>query len=199
MHIRNVLVITLALLVAFATGATTTSATNGEDIHLMADLTGEAEVPDEGDPDGTGEAEITIRSDWSELCWRIEVSNIEPATAAHIHEAPEGEAGPVVVPLSAPTNGSVEGCTQEENATLYQRIAENPSDFYVNVHNVLYPGGAVRGQLEEKDDGGDVLPEGGGDGGDDNETGGDADAPAPAAMLLVVTIAGAVFALRRRR
>ncbi|MBW3583748.1 MAG: CHRD domain-containing protein [Euryarchaeota archaeon] len=198
MHTHDVIVITLALVIAFAAGATTAGATNGDDVHLVAELTGEAEAPEDGDPDGSGEAEIKIRSDWSGLCWRIEVSDIEPATAAHIHEAPEGEAGPVVVPLSAPTNGTSDGCTQEQNETLYQRIAENPADFYVNVHNVLYPGGAVRGQLEDKDEMGDILPEGNEDGGDDNETGDDADAPAPAAVLFVATIAAAIFALRRR-
>jgi hypothetical protein len=63
-------------------------------------LTGAAEVA-AGDPDGTGRAMIRINSRGGELSYQLRVSGIEPATAAHVHEAPPKVAGPVVVPLQA--------------------------------------------------------------------------------------------------
>ena len=72
------------------------------------------------------------------------VRDIQPASAAHIHLAPRGEPGPVVVPLSAPTNGRSSGCVIDSDADA---IVANPSAYYVNVHNQPFPGGALRGQL----------------------------------------------------
>ena len=74
------------------------------------------------------------------------VADIAPAAAAHIHRAPAGVNGPVVVPLSAPTDGFASGCA-EADAELIQEIRQMPEAFYVNVHNAEFPGGAVRGQL----------------------------------------------------
>ena len=74
------------------------------------------------------------------------MSGIAPATAAHIHEAPAGQAGPVVVPLAAPTDGTSSGCVTLEREEL-KEIAKNPDDYYVNVHNAEFPAGALRGQL----------------------------------------------------
>ena len=112
---------------------------------FQVSLTGEAEV-EAGDPDGTGRATIRINARRGELCYQLRVSGIEPATAAHVHEAPPEVAGPVVAPLQAPTNGSSKGCVAISK-TLAQDIIRDPSDYYVNVHNTPYPGGALRGQL----------------------------------------------------
>ncbi|MBA3267249.1 MAG: CHRD domain-containing protein [Acidimicrobiia bacterium] len=72
-------------------------------------------------------------------------ARIAPATAAHIHEAPPGAPGPVVQGLIAPTRGRSAGCLT--NYALAADIAADPGDYYVNVHNTPFPGGAVRGQL----------------------------------------------------
>ena len=80
------------------------------------------------------------------LCYELSVRNIAPATAAHIHEAPAGETGPVVVTLEAPTDGSSSGCI-DVGRVLAKEILQDPSDYYVNVHNAEFPGGALRGQL----------------------------------------------------
>ena len=102
-----------------------------------------------GDPDGTGVARITLNAGQASVCWELTVANIEPATAAHIHLAPAGSPGPVVVPLSPPTSGSSSGCTTADPA-LIEAIIENPAAYYVNVHNAPFPGGAVRGQLSNR-------------------------------------------------
>jgi len=115
---------------------------------LRADMTGAAEAPGPGDADGTGTARITFNQGQGEVCWVLEVSDITlPAAAAHIHIAPVGDPGPVVVTLSAPNaTGEASGCT-EVDAELLKEIRKNPSAYYVNVHNADFPGGAVRGQL----------------------------------------------------
>ena len=113
---------------------------------LTATLTGAAEVPGPGDTDGTGTAQITVNSGQNRICYKLRVSNIAPATAAHIHEAAPTAAGPVVVTLGAPTRGTSSGCVTVTRA-LALEILKDPGDYYVNVHNAAFPGGAVRGQL----------------------------------------------------
>jgi hypothetical protein len=126
---------------------------NGEGRRLRAQLSGAAEVPGPGDPDGSGTARITLRPEEGEACFELSVSNIEPATAAHIHEGAEGVAGPVVIPLDpAPTAGSSEGCVSGVDTALLRNILQNPRQYYVNVHNEEFPDGAVRGQLRHVDD-----------------------------------------------
>jgi hypothetical protein len=113
---------------------------------LTTTLTGEQEVPVRGDLDGIGFATVTVNPGQGVLCYELSVSGIAPATAAHIHEAPVGMAGPVVVGLQPPTDGSSSGCV-EVGRTLAKDILKNPADYYVNVHNAEFPGGALRGQL----------------------------------------------------
>jgi len=68
-------------------------------------------------------------------------------TAAHIHRAPAGQNGPVVLPLEktadntwmVPANTAV----TEEQITAWQN-----GEFYVNVHSEANPGGEIRGQLK---------------------------------------------------
>ena len=113
---------------------------------LATTLTGEQEVLVPGDPDGSGFATVTVNPGQGVLCYELSVTGIAPATAAHIHEAPPGEAGDVVVGLEPPTDGSSSGCVEVGRA-LAKDIVKTPSDYYVNVHNAEYPAGAPRGQL----------------------------------------------------
>jgi hypothetical protein len=103
-------------------------------------------VPTPGDPDGSGTAVIRVNPGQGEICYDLQVSGIDPATAAHIHEAPAGVAGPVVVSLEAPADGSSSACVAVPSEKA-KDILKNSSDFYVNVHNAEFPGGALRGQL----------------------------------------------------
>jgi hypothetical protein len=118
---------------------------------LSATLTGAAEAPGPGDPDGSGVATITVNPGQEEVCWEISAENITlPAIAAHIHEAPPGSPGPIVVPLSAPdASGSSSGCAAVERE-LARDILKNPEDYYVNVHTTPgFEAGAIRGQLSK--------------------------------------------------
>ena len=146
---RSSVLLLVAVLLLMAL-AGTASAYGGRP--LFADLTGAAEVP-LGDPDGSGMAMITLNQGQGEVCWTIQVSNITlPARAAHIHIAPEGVAGPIVVPLSAPDeSGLAAGCTSADPA-LIKAIRQNPESYYINVHNADFPAGAARGQLYKPED-----------------------------------------------
>jgi hypothetical protein len=139
----------LASSIAAVSVLATTAVSAREDSgkRFTVSLQGEAEVPKLGDLDGTGRATIRINPGRRQLCYTLRVSGIAPAAAAHIHEAPAGKAGDVVFPLAAPTDGSSEGCftiTREQA----MEIIRNPDDYYVNVHNAEFPGGALRGQLK---------------------------------------------------
>jgi hypothetical protein len=112
---------------------------------LDADLTGGAEVPGPGDPDGSGEAFLDLVGDGL-LCVRVQVRGIGTPTAAHIHDGAPGVAGPIVVTLPTPTFNAASDCV-DVAPEVYADIAANPGDFYVNVHNAEFPAGAVRGQL----------------------------------------------------
>jgi hypothetical protein len=115
---------------------------------LTTTLLGANEVPGPGDPDGIGSATITLNLGQGEVCFELSVSGIAPATAAHIHVAPVGVAGPVVVPLTPPTSGFSSGCRSVDR-DLIKAILQNPEAYYVNVHNAEYPAGALRGQLSK--------------------------------------------------
>jgi hypothetical protein len=110
-------------------------------------LVGAAEVPT-GDPDATGTATVWVNPGTGTVCYSWSVTGAAtPIVAAHIHHAPVGVAGPVVVPLppTGPSSGS--GCTTSVDRSLALDIIRNPADYYVNTHNAEFPTGVARGQL----------------------------------------------------
>lgn len=109
-------------------------------------LTGAAEVPGPGDEDGSGTAQVTLKPAEGAVCYEITVADIDEATAAHIHTGGIGESGAPAVDLDVPTNG-LTGCVSGVAGDLLTQISENPSGYYLNVHNAAFPAGAVRGQL----------------------------------------------------
>jgi len=128
-------------------GATQTAAAAAKP--YLAMLSGANEVPT-ADPDGEGAAAVTIDPGNNQVCIDLRVANLDTVTAAHIHQAPAGSNGPVVVPagvsfanLPTPTSAN---CVTADPARITDMIA-NPANYYVNVHTTTYPGGAIRGQL----------------------------------------------------
>jgi hypothetical protein len=110
---------------------------------FVVTLTGAAEVPGPGDPDGTGTTTLSVNLGQQQVCWQTEWANIAAPTAAHIHRGAVDVAGPVVVPL-LPVAG---GCTSNVSRDVLRAILTNPENYYVNVHNPPFPAGAIRGQL----------------------------------------------------
>lgn len=109
------------------------------------------------------------------LCYDLVTRNIDDATAAHIHEVdregnektnPRKLAGPVVVNLLLGADDDTEGaafkdddgqlvdadeatstCVTAEDDEVIDELTHHPAEYYVNVHNDEFPGGAIRGQL----------------------------------------------------
>src|SRR5687768_7236531 len=63
-------------------------------------LTGAAEVPGPGDPDGSGTFSATINPGQGRLCYELSATGIGTPTAAHIHTGTAAQAGPVLVGLT---------------------------------------------------------------------------------------------------
>jgi len=130
---------------AVVAGAPASAADEAKTTVFAVQLNGAQEVPRPGDPDGTGVGVLYVNRKSGEICYTLNVNNIEPATMAHIHEAARGVAGPVVKGLAAPANGRSEDCFVD--AVLAKEIVKDPADYYLNVHNTGFPGGAIRGQI----------------------------------------------------
>lgn len=131
----------LAIVAAFVAAAGASAGLESGSNSLHATLTGKAETP-KGDPDGSGTAEVKITG--RQVCWEIKVAKVQPIKAAHIHKGRPGVEGPVVVPFGKVFKSK--GCTTTTSA-IAAAIKANPGRYYVNVHNVPYPAGALRGQL----------------------------------------------------
>lgn len=146
-YISLALVTILAMvgIMAYGTGGALAQE-GGRPMFVLMD--GEQEAPGPGDPDGTGTASFRFNPGLGQVCYTLTAEDIEPATAAHIHIAPVGEPGPIVIPLIPPTNGSSSGCASADRG-LILNIIQNPDAYYVNVHNAPFPGGAIRAQLSK--------------------------------------------------
>ena len=141
--------------------------------NFVAHLTGASEVPAR-DSRGVGEVKLQLTSDGTALEYRLISSNIHNVVQSHIHLAPAGVNGPIVVflfGLVAPGGGRTDGVLATGTITAANFIgplAGHPfSDLiaairadtaYVNVHTNDgvdgvntgpgdFPGGEIRGQI----------------------------------------------------
>lgn len=130
-----------------------TASADGGGRKFSIELTGEAEVtaagvPNQGDLDGTGTALLRLNPGQEEVCFTIAVADVDPVVAAHIHRGVSTTTGGIEVHLSPalPTLGTWSGCGHAARGLILE-ILHDPENFYVNVHNASFPGGALRGQL----------------------------------------------------
>jgi hypothetical protein len=109
-------------------------------------LSGANEVPPNAST-ATGISHIRISGDRS-VTGNITVSGLT-ATAAHIHEAPPGMNGPVIVPLAKTADNTFapEAGAKLTDAQYSSYLAGN---LYINVHSATYPGGEIRAQLSPR-------------------------------------------------
>jgi hypothetical protein len=142
-------VLTALFVVSVATGGQPPAKT------FSAVLTAEDEVPlcAEATNAARGNFHMHVVDEATGLVGYKLIANNLPGniTAAHIHLAPFGTAGPVVQPLSltpGAENGVI-GAGTFTNPALIGAIRANPQNYYVNVHSTVCGPGVVRGQLDE--------------------------------------------------
>ena len=141
--------ITLFVLIAGWAVFGLSGSASAADARLVAYMFGANERPDPGDPDGVGRAVITINDATNTICVATQFTNVDlPITGYHIHLAPPTSAGPVVIPFNPPASFQDYQCKVVENEALLDDIAANPQNYYINLHNAAFPGGAIRGQLQ---------------------------------------------------
>ena len=147
---KKLRVLHIVLIVITVLALTSVAAADFSGRKFTTTLTGAAEVPGPGDPDGSGTANIWLNPGQEEVCWEIDVEDITlPAIGAHIHVIGPLGFGPVVVGLTPPdATGDSAGCTSADR-DLIKAIIKNPENYYVNVHTTDFPGGAVRGDLSK--------------------------------------------------
>lgn len=138
---------------------------HAQDRNFRAHLSGAQEVPPV-DTRAQGQAIFQLSLDGTSIHYQLNVANIHDVLQAHIHNAPAGENGSVVVWLypdepppvlipgrfqgvlaagvitAADLVGPLAGQTLQ--ALLEEMDAGNT---YVNVHTVANPGGEIRGQV----------------------------------------------------
>jgi hypothetical protein len=106
-------------------------------------LVGDHEVPSVKSA-GTGTGTITVGADKS-VRGSVTTKGID-GTAAHIHEAPAGKNGPVVIPLEK--KGDTYSVPANAKLTDAQFASFEAGNLYVNVHTAAHPDGEIRGQLK---------------------------------------------------
>jgi CHRD domain len=139
-------------------GATTAVAASG---HFGTHLTGDEEVPAVV-TGAQGQATFKLSDDSQSVSYKLNVSNMDDVTQAHIHIGPAGENGPVVVFLFGFVEAGVDvngrlASGSFDAGDLVGPLAGFPlqelitaieaGNAYVNVHTVAHPGGEIRGQL----------------------------------------------------
>jgi hypothetical protein len=128
------------------TATAPTSPTPTASASLITKMVGANETSPNKSP-ATGTAKITVDMLHDQVCWNLSVQKLQgTVTQAHIHRAPAGKDGPVVLGLSPPTGGSSRGC-KRAGPSLARDIVKDPGAYYVNVHTSKFPEGEIRGQL----------------------------------------------------
>jgi len=160
-------------------------------VRVTGSGSGADEAPDPGEDGARITGDFTIDTESGKITYTVKVSgNSEDAVAAHIHKAPPGQAGDVVVPLDpAAVNAGSETTTTADPA-IAADIAAHPGDYYVNAHSPSFQGGFARAQLEAAAPGSVAAGDGSGV------------STAPrllGVVLLVVGVAAVAFGLYRRR
>lgn len=109
---------------------------------INVSLSGAEEVPPVK-TDGTGSGSFRVAEDRT-ITGSVTTKGVA-GTMAHIHQAPKGKNGPVIVPLAK--NGDTYSVPEGRKLTESQMKALKAGELYVNVHSNKYKGGEVRAQL----------------------------------------------------
>ncbi len=117
---------------------------------FVAHLTGDQEVP-AVTTNAQGMLTVLINAERTKMQIQGVISGLSgAATAAHLHAAPAGQNGGVVVDLGPIRSGNkIAGELPCTPALLTQMLTVG---IYANIHTAMHPGGEVRGQLRPESD-----------------------------------------------
>lgn len=120
----------------------TSGVASGDDIKVV--LSGDQEIPP-ATTTGSGTATINVAPDKT-VRGRVTIAGMTP-TVAHIHEAPAGKNGPIVIPL-VQTAADTWSVPEGAKLTDAQYESYKAGALYYNVHSAAYKGGEIRGQIK---------------------------------------------------
>jgi hypothetical protein len=148
------LIVSLAILAVVAIGAAgTASAKHGGTMCLMNTQLSAKNETTGSTSTATGHAQIKVWNDGT-ITFKAQIFNPSHETfvAGHIHQAPVGVAGAIVVPLfggPATTQSHIKlsGVATPNAGTTGSALCANTSAYYVNFHTTAFLAGAIRGQL----------------------------------------------------
>ena len=161
------LIVPLAIVAAGCGSSSTTSpSATPTKPTFTATLSPSNEVPPITNAESSGSGNVTITMDVTkDSSGNVTAASITfvanlsgfPAgttvTLGHIHKAPSGVAGAVVISANVTTTslsngaGSLALTNTSPDVAVVQDILNNPSQYYFNLHSTLNPGGFCRGQL----------------------------------------------------
>ena len=158
--------VVLSLAALFASSSVYGGGHSFRNSDFKAELSGAEEVPPV-DTSASGEAKFKVNDDETEIEFELEFEDgtgMLGVAGSHIHCAPMGENGPVVVFLAGQIPPAGFDDKYELKATITGNNILNPDcgttlseliqsmrdgQTYVNVHSVSNPGGEIRGQIFE--------------------------------------------------
>lgn len=129
--------------VAVALAVAASGSALGADVKVT--LAGSQEVPPVK-TEATGTGTISIGDDKA-VSGSITTKGIK-GSAAHIHEAPAGKNGGVIVPLAKGSTDDTWNVPQGAKLSDAQLASFKAGNLYVNVHSAAHPDGEIRGQLK---------------------------------------------------
>jgi hypothetical protein len=122
------------------------------------------ELLSENEPNGAstseskGHAQVKIFDDGTiEFTFTVNNKSGETYTRAHIHKAAAGVNGPILWDFLEAGNpvasisdqpSQLRGVARPRAAAVLADLLAHPDQYYVNVHSTVFPGGAMRGQLQ---------------------------------------------------
>jgi hypothetical protein len=143
--VKKMVVVGLMLCAAVGAYAALAGANSSRNDRFRASLNRGAEVPKPKGVSVLASGTFTATLSGSKLSWKLTFKRLTGnATAAHIHFAKKGKAGPVIVPLCGPCKSGVTGTAVISKTIVNEMKA---GDTYVNVHTVKNPAGEIRGQV----------------------------------------------------
>ncbi|MBA3677293.1 MAG: CHRD domain-containing protein [Sphingosinicella sp.] len=108
-----------------------------------------------GDPDASGMVLVWMGEPPGPICYNVSVRKTAPVIEAHLHRSTAAARwaadGPVIATLKRFRKGESNGCFRPSGngrPDLRRELEADPSIYYIDVHTVDFPGGALRGKIE---------------------------------------------------